>query len=92
MRTYVQSTPYGPRLLISGDMISEYVAAYGAWSPTEVEFFKNLLPENADVIEVGAHIGMHTVLLAKHCRRGANYRLRAPETHLLHARREPCAQ
>ena len=70
MRTYVQSTPYGPRLLISGDMISEYVAAYGAWSPTEVEFFKNLLPENADVIEVGAHIGMHTVLLAKHCRKG----------------------
>jgi hypothetical protein len=42
-------------------MFSDYVAAYGAWSPTEMEFFADLLPEHADVIEVGANIGMHTV-------------------------------
>ncbi len=70
MRTHVQNTPYGPRLLIHNDMISEYVAAYGAWSPAEAEFFAHLLPEHADVIEVGAHIGTHTLPLAKHCRKG----------------------
>lgn len=39
---------------------------YGEWSDAEVGLLEQLLPKGATVVEVGAHLGVHTVPLAKH--------------------------
>ncbi len=56
----------GPLLFNRHD---QYVGAslrkYGEFSPGEAELFRQLVPQGAVVIEVGANIGAHTVELSK---------------------------
>lgn len=57
-------------LLLRGDMVSEYADLYGEWQETEVALFRDLLRPHSNVIEVGAHIGMHSVPLSRIASRG----------------------
>lgn len=65
MQTYLKDLKWGKFNLIKGDMISDIAAYCGEWSDVEVSIFQKLLAPDANVIEVGANIGMHTVPLAK---------------------------
>jgi FkbM family methyltransferase len=46
-------------------IVSRCLGLYGEWSPGEMRLFKALLNPGDAVIEVGSHIGSHTVGLAK---------------------------
>ncbi len=51
--------------LLRGDMVSEYADLYGEWQELEVCLFRDILRADSNVIEVGAHIGMHSVPLSR---------------------------
>ena len=57
-------------LLLRGDMVSEYADLYGEWQELEVVLFRDILRPDSNVIEVGAHIGMHSVPLSRIASRG----------------------
>ena len=57
-------------LLLRGDMVSEYAERYGEWQEVEVALFRELLRPHSNVIEVGAHIGLHSVPLSRIASRG----------------------
>ena len=70
MNTYQKHCRWGQFLLIHGDMISEFVNLYGEWCEGEVELFRQLLPEDGVVVEVGSNIGMHSIPMSQFCDRG----------------------
>jgi len=70
MRSFLTQCRWGPFIAIEGDGISRYVAAYGEWSPAEVDLITTLTPEDGTVIEVGSNIGSHTALIARHLAHG----------------------
>lgn len=45
--------------------MSQYADLYGEWCESEVALFAELLRPDSNVVEVGAHIGLHTVPLSK---------------------------
>ncbi|WP_244151984.1 hypothetical protein [Rodentibacter myodis] len=53
MRTALYQTKWGLFNFIEGDFISRYVKTYGEWSEVEVQFFRHILKQNSNVIEVG---------------------------------------
>lgn len=53
------------RILTFDMFISKYLEKYGEWSEPECELYDNFIKPNFVVIEVGSHIGSHTVPLAK---------------------------
>lgn len=65
MQTYLKDLKWGKFNLIKGDMISDIAAYCGEWSDVEISIFRELLSPDANVIEVGSNIGLHTVPLAK---------------------------
>lgn len=73
MRTYLKDCRWGRFVLLHGDMISEYVNLYGEWCEGEVNLFRLLLSPQANVVEVGANIGMHSVPLSQLCSEGRIY-------------------
>lgn len=57
---------HGDFRILHFDMyISRYLEKYGEWSEFEVELYEKIINKNFVVIEVGSHIGSHTVPLAK---------------------------
>lgn len=70
MNTFLKDCRWGKFLLLRNDMISVYADYYGEWSEGEIDLFRKILPEDADVIEVGSNIGMHAVPLSKICAKG----------------------
>lgn len=70
MRTQIHTLKWGDFNLIEGDFISAYARTYGEWSEVEVQFFRQILSPNSNVIEVGANIGMHAVPIAKTVHQG----------------------
>lgn len=70
MKTYLKDLRWGRFNLIAGDMISNVAAYCGEWSEVELTLFRHLLTPNANVVEVGSNIGMHTVPLAKMVNQG----------------------
>ncbi len=70
MKTYIKNCKHGQFILIHGDMISEYVNLLGEWCEGEVKLFNSILSIDANVIEVGSNIGMHTIPLAKQLKKG----------------------
>jgi len=50
---------------VSDLMVGRSLDLYGEWCEAEVNLFKSLLQLGNTVVEVGAHIGAHTVVLAK---------------------------
>lgn len=70
MKTFLKKCKWGEFLLLSGDMVSQYADLYGEWCEAEVSLFGNLLDENSNVVEVGSHIGLHSVPLSKLSEKG----------------------
>lgn len=85
MKTYVKECRHGKYLLLQGDMISDYMNVYGEWSQTEVELFQALLSADANVVEVGANIGAHSIALSRICSGGRVfcYEPQRPIFHIL---------
>jgi FkbM family methyltransferase len=53
------------RILTFDMFISKYLEKYGEWAEFECEVYDNFIKNNFVVIEVGSHIGSHTIPLAK---------------------------
>jgi FkbM family methyltransferase len=70
MKTFLKQCRWGQMLLLRGDMVSEYADLYGEWQELEVSLFRDILRPDSNVIEVGAHIGMHSVPLSRFASRG----------------------
>jgi FkbM family methyltransferase len=59
-------TRYGPMLYNRNDhYVGGSLAAYGEFSEGEADLFRQLLRPGATVVEAGANIGAHTILLAR---------------------------
>jgi FkbM family methyltransferase len=57
---------HGDFKILTLDMyISRYLEKYGEWSEPEVDLYKQIVNKKFVVVEVGAHIGTHTVPIAK---------------------------
>ena len=65
MKTFLKQCRWGQMVLLRGDMVSEHADLYGEWQELEVVMFRDILRPHSNVIEVGAHIGMHSVPLAR---------------------------
>lgn len=53
------------RILTFDMFISKYLEKYGEWADHECELYDKILNKNCVVIEVGSHIGSHTIPLSK---------------------------
>ena len=53
--------------------INECLEQYGCWEKPTIDECKNYLKNDSYVIEVGAHIGSHTVILSDICKDGVIY-------------------
>lgn len=73
MQTYFREVRHGNFVLIRGDMVSNCINRWGEWSETEVELFASILTPQSNVIEVGSHIGSHTIPLSRLCSEGSVY-------------------
>lgn len=59
------SARYGQMMVIKGDRyMGRAFQVYGEYSESEVDLWRQILPDNAIVADVGANIGAHTVALA----------------------------
>ena len=65
MKTHLMDLRWGRFNLIESDMISNIAAYCGEWANVEIAIFHKLLSPHANIVEVGANIGLHTVPLAK---------------------------
>jgi FkbM family methyltransferase len=64
-------TKYGSFLNLENDnFIRECLEKLGGWEIPTIEICKSHLKEDSHVIEVGAHIGTHTVPISKMCPKG----------------------
>ena len=46
-------------------MVSQYADVYGEWCELEVRLFEKLVSRESNVVEVGSHIGLHAIPLAR---------------------------
>ena len=53
--------------------INECLEIYGHWEKPTMDVCRSYLKKDSSVIEVGAHIGSHTVLLSEICNKGRVY-------------------
>lgn len=57
---------HGDFRILDLDMyISKYLEKYGEWAEYECEVYSNIIRNNFIVVEVGSHIGSHTIPIAK---------------------------
>jgi FkbM family methyltransferase len=73
METYVKSARHGKFILLRGDMISEFINLYGEWCEAEIELFSKVVPRDGIVIEIGSHIGSHSIPISRICNEGMLY-------------------
>ena len=52
-------------ILKKDSYICKSLLEYGEWSELEIDLYKDIIKTNDIVIEVGSHIGSHTVPLSK---------------------------
>ena len=52
-------------ILKNDSYICKSLLEYGEWSELEINLFKDIIKINDIIIEIGSHIGSHTVPLAK---------------------------
>jgi len=70
MEFYTKIAKYGNYNLIANELISNTINKYGAFSPMEIDFLMTILKKNDVVIELGSHIGSHTIPIAKKIENG----------------------
>jgi hypothetical protein len=71
LKIKIVQTKYGDFLNLENDnFIRECLEKLGGWEIPTLDICKSFLKEDGIVIEVGAHIGTHTVPISKMCKRG----------------------
>lgn len=70
MQTEIVKVRHGTFLLLKGDMVCDYQRKFGEWSETEVDLYRDVLNPHSNVIEVGSHIGSHTIPISRICSEG----------------------
>lgn len=55
----------GKFYLFENDYITDFIKKYGAWEAHLVFLFKNIIKPDFIVMDIGAHIGIHTICLSK---------------------------
>ena len=70
MNTFLKDCSRGRFLLLRGDMVSQYADVYGEWCEHELRLFEKLVSPQSNVVEVGSHIGLHAIPLAKMAAQG----------------------
>lgn len=56
----------GEFMLLPSDMVCQYMLKYGVWADPEVQLCLDILSKvPGDVVEAGAHVGTHTIPLAR---------------------------
>jgi FkbM family methyltransferase len=64
----------GDFLSLKGDsIIGKSLEQLGSWEQETLDICKSILKEDSHVIEVGAHIGTHTIPLSHMCKQGSIY-------------------
>ena len=64
----------GDFLSLKGDsIIGKSLEQLGSWEQETLDMCKSVLKEDSHVIEVGAHIGTHTIPLSHMCKQGSIY-------------------
>jgi FkbM family methyltransferase len=62
---WIVNTPLGPYLVDKKDLIGHTVYKQGIWEPELVELYQEILEDDYTVVDVGGHMGFHTVNFAK---------------------------
>jgi FkbM family methyltransferase len=66
------ATRHGPMVALAGDAyITRSMQVYGEYGRDEVELFRQVVKPGMTVVEAGANIGAHSVMLARACAPGA---------------------
>jgi len=60
-------------ILKKDSYICKSLLEYGEWSELEIDLYKDIIKTNDIIIEVGSHIGSHTVPLSKIAKEGCLY-------------------
>ena len=69
--TILVETRYGRMWALRGDAyITRCLEAYGEYCEAEADLFRSLIAPGMTVVEVGANIGAHTIMLARACAPG----------------------
>jgi FkbM family methyltransferase len=69
--TVLVSTRHGPMFALAGDAyITRSLQLYGEYGHDEVDLFRQLIRPGMTVVEAGANIGTHSVMLARACAPG----------------------
>ena len=60
-------TKYGTKMYLdkSDSVVSKDLAIYQEWEPNETKILQNIIKENMNVVDIGAHIGYYTILFSK---------------------------
>ena len=68
------STRHGPMWTLSGDAyITPSLELYGEYCPGDSELYSQIVRPGMTVVEAGANIGAHTIMLARRCAPGLLY-------------------
>ena len=68
------NTAHGPMWVFAGDtFVSRSLELYGEYSAAETDIFQQIVRPGATVVEVGANLGSHTIMLARACSPGLLY-------------------
>lgn len=69
--TVVLATRHGPMFALAGDAyITRSMQLYGEYGHDEVDLFRQVVKPGMTVVEAGANIGAHSVMLARACSPG----------------------
>lgn len=47
------------------NVVSGYIMNYGTWEPTNLKTFSRFVHKGSNILNIGAHIGLEGVVLAK---------------------------
>ena len=62
---YVEGTEGGRMYLLQGDRVSFWIALTGTWEPRETGLVRRTVKPGDVAVDIGAHIGYHTLILSK---------------------------
>lgn len=76
---WIINTNYGAFLTNQKDFIGNKVCDNGVWEPEVVNIYEAILEPHYEVVDIGAHMGFHTVNFAKHSKQVYAFE---PQRHL----------
>ena len=76
---WLQNTEHGAFLTDKNDFIGRKVIEHGVWEPEIIEVYKSLIQPHYVIVDIGAHMGFHTINFAKN---GSQVYAFEPQKHL----------